>query len=117
MKKKDLGPYRKMLLDLKEGLMREVLINQNAGKETHQDEVLDLADQASDAYDRELASSLSEAERGRLVAVEKALERVEKGSYGVCENCEKTIPLQRLKALPFARLCIDCQELEERAKR
>ena len=105
------------LLDLKEGLAREVMINQAAGKEAHQDEVQDLADQAADAYDRELASSLSETERTRLSAVEKALERVEKGSYGVCETCEKVIPLPRLKALPFARLCVNCQEIEERVKR
>ena len=117
MKKKEMGPYKKMLLDLKEALVKEVLINQEAGKEAHQDEVQDLADQASDAYDRELASSLSGTERFRLEAVEKALERVEKGSYGDCETCEKVIPLQRLKALPFARLCINCQELEERNSR
>ena len=76
-----------------------------------------LADQASDAYDRELASSLSETERTRLEAVEKALERVDKGTYGDCETCEKVIPLARLKALPFARLCVSCQEVEERATR
>src|SRR6266705_1425347 len=104
-----MGPYRKMLLELKNGLAKEVAINQAAGKEAHQDEVQDLADQAADAYDREIASSLSETERMRLGAVEKALERVEKGTYGDCETCEKIIPLPRLKALPFARLCVDCQ--------
>ena len=116
MNKKEMVPYKKLLLELKTNLLKEVLVNQAAGMETHQDEVQDLADQASDAYDRELASSLSETERTRLAAVEKALERVEKGSYGVCETCEKVIPLARLKALPFARLCVGCQEVEERVK-
>jgi DnaK suppressor protein len=116
VKKKEMVPYKKMLLELKENLLKEVLVNQAAGMETHQDEVKDLADQASDAYDRELASSLSETERSRLEAVEKALVRVDKGTYGVCESCEKTIPLPRLKALPFARLCVNCQEIEERFK-
>lgn len=117
MKKKEMDGYRKMLMELKEGLTKEVSINQAAGKEAHQDEVQDLADQAADAYDREIASSLSETERMRLDAVEKALERVEKGTYGTCETCEKTIPLPRLKALPFVRLCVECQEIEERVKR
>jgi DnaK suppressor protein len=116
VKKKEMGPYKKMLLELKTNLLKEVLVNQEAGMETHQDEVQDLADQASDAYDRELASSLSETERNRLEAVEKALERVDKGTYGECETCEKVIPLPRLKALPFARLCVSCQETEERIK-
>lgn len=117
MKKKEMGPYKKMLLELKEGLLKEVRVNQEAGKEAHQDEVLDLADQASDAYDRELASSLSETERARLGSVEKALERVEEGTYGDCETCEKPIPMARLKALPFARLCVGCQEDEEKKGR
>ena len=116
MNKKEMVPYKKMLLELKENLLKEVLINQDAGMETHQDEVQDLADQASDSYDRELASTLSETERVRLEAVEKALARVDKGTYGVCESCEKTIPLARLKALPFARLCVNCQSVEEKVR-
>ncbi len=114
MNKKDSLPYKKMLLELKQSLVKEVLVNQEVGKEAHQDEVQDLADQASDAYDRELASTLSESERVRLEAVEKALERVDKGTYGICEACQKPIPLARLKVLPFARLDIKCQEIEEK---
>jgi DnaK suppressor protein len=114
VKKKEMGPYKKMLLELKENLLKEVIVNQEAGMEANGDDVLDLADQASDAYDRELASSLSETERSRLQAVEKALHRVDQGTYGVCETCEKMIALPRLKALPFARLCMNCQEIEEK---
>ncbi len=117
MKKKEMGPYKKMLLELKDELYKEVRINQEAGKEAQGEDVQDLADQASESYDRELASSLSEAERARLESVEKALGRVEEGSYGVCETCEKDIPLPRLKVLPFACLCVSCQEKEEKAAR
>ena len=117
MKKKEMGPYRKMLLELKTELLKDLQINQEAGKDAHQGEVQDLADQASDSYDRELASTLTEAERSRVEAVDKALERVDKGNYGECESCEKDIPLARLKALPFARLCVDCQSKEERSPR
>lgn len=112
MKKKEMEPYKKMLLELKQTLLKEVLLIQESGKEGD-GEIGDQADQAAESYERELASSLSETERTRLLSVEKALERVDKGSYGVCESCEKAIPMARLKALPFARLCVGCQEQEE----
>jgi DnaK suppressor protein len=101
-------------LDLKHKLVRDVLVNQEASNESNDGDVLDLADQASDSYDKDLANSLSETERARLAAVEKALKRVEEGTYGLCEDCTKPIPLPRLKVLPFAKLCVSCQQSEEK---
>lgn len=115
--KRELEPYRLMLLDLKQKLIKEVLINQEASNENNDGEVLDLADQASDSYDKDLANSLSETERARLNAVEAALARVDAGTYGVCEACGDAIPLPRLKVLPFAKLCVQCQQEEERTGR
>lgn len=114
LSKKELEPYRQMLLDLKQKLIKEVLVNQEASNESIDGEVLDLADQASDSYDKDLANSLSETERARLNAVEAALGRVDQGTYGVCEACGSAIPLPRLKVLPFAKLCVQCQQEEER---
>jgi DnaK suppressor protein len=112
--KKEMEPYRQMLLDLKQRLIKEVMLNQEASNESNDGDVLDLADQASDSYDKDLANSLSEAERARLQAVEKALQRVNEGRYGLCEDCGKPIPLARLKVLPFAKLCVACQQAEEK---
>jgi RNA polymerase-binding transcription factor DksA len=56
----------------------------------------------------------SEAE---LADVENALDKIEDGTYGICENCNEAIPRARLKALPFARLCIACKQEEEAALR
>ena len=112
--KKEMEPYRHLLLELKHKLVRDVLVNQEASNESNDGDVLDLADQASDSYDKDLANSLSETERARLAAVEKALKRVEAGTYGLCEDCGKAIPLPRLKVLPFAKLCVSCQQSEER---
>jgi DnaK suppressor protein len=117
LSKKELEPYKLMLLDLKQKLIKEVLLNQEASNESLDGEVLDLADQASDSYDKDLANSLSETERARLNAVEAALGRLEKGTYGVCEACGAAIPLPRLKVLPFAKLCVQCQQEEERTGR
>jgi RNA polymerase-binding protein DksA len=117
MNKKEMEPYRQMLLELKQKLIKEVLLNQEASNESIDGEVLDLADQASDSYDKDLANSLSETERARLNAVEAALGRVDLGTYGVCEACGNPIPLPRLKVLPFAKLCVQCQQEEERTGR
>ena len=115
LNKKEMEPYRLMLQDLKTKLIKEVLLNQEASNESTEGEVLDMADLASDSYDKDLANSLSETERARLVAVEAAIERVKQGTYGMCDTCAKPIPLARLKVLPFAKLCVQCQQDEEKA--
>jgi DnaK suppressor protein len=113
LNKKEMEPYRRLLLELKTKLIRDVQMNQEASNESTDGDVLDLADQASDSYDKDLANSLSEAERGRLASVEHALKRVEEGVYGLCDTCSKPIPLARLQVLPFAKLCVPCQQGEE----
>ena len=114
IKKKETNGYKDRLLEMKKSLTKGVKTNEANGKENAADEVRDLADQASDSYDRELAFGLSEAERSRLREVDEALERIAKGKYGVCDSCGKAISANRLKALPFARLCVDCKSKEER---
>ena len=73
-----------------------------------------MADVATDNFDRELNLDLASTEQKRLNQIDDALKRIEEGTYGDCENCSEKISLQRLKALPFARLCIKCQEDEEK---
>jgi DnaK suppressor protein len=108
------GSYKDTLVDMKRELIRGMRTNEENGKEGDQDEVRDLADQASDSYDRELAFGLSEAERSRLEEVEDALNRISAKKYGICEICKKPISSSRLKALPFAKLCVECKAKEER---
>jgi DnaK suppressor protein len=117
LKKKEMEAYKARLLEMRKALTKGVRTNEDNGKENATDEVRDLADQASDSYDRELAFGLSEAERSRLSEVDEALERISKGRYGVCDNCGNPISASRLKALPFARLCVDCKSKEEQVPR
>lgn len=117
LNKRELEPYRQLLQELKQKLIKEVLLSQEVSSEGQSGDVLDLADLASDSYDKDLANSLGEAERLRLAAVEAALGRVEEGRYGLCEACGEAIPLPRLKVLPFAKLCVQCQQEEERSGR
>lgn len=69
---------------------------------------LHLGDVGSEAYDQELGATLLENEQYIETEILAALERIEKGSYGRCENCNKPIARDRLKALPYARHCVAC---------
>jgi DnaK suppressor protein len=69
----------------------------------------DSADQAFDTGSDEVAFQLAELESRELTQIEKALGRLKQGTYGVCEGCQKKIPVARLNALPFSTTCIDCQ--------
>ena len=84
--------------------------------ETGEDAVYDnhLADTATETYDRELDYTLEENSEHVLAEIEAALKRIEEGTYGLCSNCGKPIPEERLEALPWATLCIDCQRERER---
>jgi RNA polymerase-binding protein DksA len=84
--------------------------------ETGEDAVYDnhLADIATETYDRELDYTLEENSEHVLAEIDAALLRIEEGRYGICSNCGKQIPTERLEALPWATLCIDCQRERER---
>ena len=85
-----------------------------AGQESADDGTEDIVDRANNAYNRELMFSLSDNERATLLQIENALARMDEGSYGRCANCGQSIAVQRLEAVPWARFCIDCQELAEK---
>jgi RNA polymerase-binding transcription factor DksA len=68
-----------------------------------------MADTATATFDRELEDGLEEGAQQTIVDVKAALRRIEDGSFGTCEVCGKPIGLERLAAIPWARLCIDDQ--------
>lgn len=77
----------------------------------------DIADVASDDVDRKMLEALGSQDVKRLRAIDSAIIRIQQGRYGLCMKCSKKIPDERLKALPYAVLCIDCQKNEERRNR
>ena len=66
-----------------------------------------LADAASETYERELDEGLEEDAQAQLREVDDALARIEAGTYGTCTVCGKEIPVERLEAVPWTKLCID----------
>ena len=74
----------------------------------------DPADAGAKAFEREQDLALSENARGLLDQTERALERIDAGTYGVCESCGQAIGKARLMAFPRATLCVQCKQREER---
>jgi DnaK suppressor protein len=114
---KPAGEYtaqRERLLQQKQEILSMYQQDLRAGQESADDGTDDIVDRANNAYNRELNFSLSDSERQLLFQVEDALRRIDEGAYGRCNNCGQPIALPRLQAIPWARFCIDCQELAEK---
>ena len=75
-----------------------------------------LAETAGVTLDREIDLTLEENARAAIAQTDRALQKLESGSYGACDKCGKPIGDERLKVAPFATLCIDCKRLEERGR-
>lgn len=77
----------------------------------------DRIDQASAGFERDLFFQLHEREDSAIKEIYRALRRVEEGTFGICEDCEERIPHRRLRANPWATLCIECQKMREQEER
>jgi DnaK suppressor protein len=109
----DTTPFRDALLAERDRVVKAIenLRSENAASaEDIADESIGqhLADVATETYDRELGDSLEENSEQVLGGIDAALQRIDEGTYGICTNCGKQIPEERLEALPWASLCIDC---------
>jgi DnaK suppressor protein len=92
---------------LEQDLREEIADNQNMPG--------DMADHGSGELSQHLSVTLMENDRIELDRIERAISRIETGAYGECEVCEKSIPMARLKAIPWATKCISCQSRFESA--
>ena len=124
MRKTDMIRYEKLLLAKKKELLREMgILMESHIATTIKDSTGDLssysyhmADQGTDAMERELAFMFA-SKSGRLIYhIDEALRRIKDGSYGKCRSCGKQISKPRLTAVPHARLCIECKSSEEDKK-
>lgn len=116
-KKLDTEKYRKMLLDERKRLERE----RHANTLDEADRGSELsnydnhpADAASETYERTKNHALDENFREIMERIDDALRKIDGDSYGLCDRCGEPINPERLKAIPYATLCIECQEILER---
>jgi RNA polymerase-binding protein DksA len=108
----------KSLMDLK----MEIIANLVASNEDFKEIVegmdpKDLVDIASDDIDRKMIEALGSQDLKRLKLIDSALTRMQQGKYGLCAKCGKRIPPERLEAIPYALMCIECKTAEERRNR
>lgn len=105
---------KKMLNEMRDELIEEIARNRKVETDDLKGEIGDLYDLADNERDRQLSHILGDRDRKKLVEIDEALERIEDKTYGICEECGKRITANRLKIMPFARLCVPCKsELEK----
>ena len=119
--KKELGDFKKLILKRKEEILEAIKhISEDALKKSQKEASGDIsgytyhmADVATDTYDIEFSLGLASDDRKLLYELDEALSRIEEGTFGICEGCKTLISKTRLKAVPYARFCIKCQEKKE----
>jgi RNA polymerase-binding protein DksA len=118
----DLSKFRDWLLEERERLVAELHeIEHRTARIDESDRANELsayedhpADLASETFEREKDLAIGESVEAMLNKVVTALEKIERGTYGTCDACGRPIKKARLKALPFATLCLSCQDRLER---
>lgn len=119
MKKADIEAYKLKLLALRARLrgdvntMAEVALRKGGDAADGHHMPIHMAELGSENFEQEFTLSLMESEGDTLSEIEKALARVEQGSFGRCVECSCVIPKMRLNALPFTPLCVKCAAAQE----
>jgi DnaK suppressor protein len=109
-----LAKMREHLIGMKIRLVQEINSEARSEREGNRDDCMDSSDLASEEYEREMSSKLSAREQFKIGQIDDVLQRIAKLGYGVCETCGLEITEARLNAMPFTRLCCDCQQDHER---
>ena len=120
--KKQLDEYRRLITRRKSEILDDINhITEDTLKKSQKDASGDIsgytyhmADVATDTYDREFSLSIASNERQFLYELDDALKKIEEGTFGTCEDCKSLITKTRLKAIPYARLCLNCQQKREK---
>jgi DnaK suppressor protein len=116
MSKAELASYRQTLLALRSRLTGDVshladeALRANGGEASGSlsNAPLHMADLGTDNFEQEFTLSLLQNQEHALEEITLALDRIERGTYGKCEECQSAIPKARLQALPYTRYCVAC---------
>lgn len=121
LSKPELEQFKVMLLNRRESLSGnvnrmedEALRNSGqAGAGDLSSMPFHMADLGTDNFEQEMTLGLIENEEEEMREITDALDRIEAGIFGVCEECNKPIPKDRIRAIPYAKLCVECKRKEE----
>jgi RNA polymerase-binding protein DksA len=120
-KKQDLAHFEKLIMQKREDLVKELgYLKETSMEKSYQDYTGEvstysyhMADQGTDAQEREKAFMFASREGKYLTYLDRALERIKAGTYGICQECGEPISKARLEAVPTATLCIACKSKKE----
>jgi DnaK suppressor protein len=104
---------RSILIKRRDALRKALAGDLSSLSELREQASGDVIDAALDSAQDEINSQLAEVESRELANIDHALEKMRAGAYGLCEECDKRIPMARLNALPYATMCIECQRSAE----
>ena len=108
---------RESVRQLLDSRLKEATKKQASRESIQIQQVADPVDMTMQAAERELATQSMDRRAGLVRQLRSAIDRVKDGTYGICRECEEAIATKRLKAIPWAELCIGCQEAADRSVR
>ena len=114
MLKKELKQIKSLLLVKKNILLRKVEERVKKYRDANNGKLTDIAEIASSVSNGDLEMLVAEEDARELKQIDDALAKIRAGHYGICEQCGRSIKKARLKAIPFATLCVSCKEEEEK---
>ncbi|NLT21660.1 MAG: TraR/DksA family transcriptional regulator [Syntrophorhabdus sp.] len=115
MNKEKVEFYRKRLLKMRENILNKAKKLKEDSYNLGTDGIQDMADAASNTYNADILMSISDNDLTILKDIDNSLDKLSKGTYGICEECEEKISEKRLEANPVARYCITCKrQMEEK---
>jgi DnaK suppressor protein len=115
MNKQTIELYRKRLLKMRENILNKAKKLKEDSYNLGTDGIQDMADAASNTYNADILMSISDNDLTILKDIDNSLDKLNKGTYGTCEECEEKISEKRLEANPVARYCITCKrQMEEK---
>jgi DnaK suppressor protein len=117
LSQKDLKRFKKSLEDSRKAIIESARKTMEEESNFDTDDLPDEIDQASSEYAQSMAFRLRDREKFLLKKIEKALLRIEDGTFGVCERCEEQINIKRIEARPVTTLCIRCKEEQEKKEK
>jgi DnaK suppressor protein len=99
-----------MARQILESQLKEAASSRGLSDSIHIQQFADPVDMAQEAADRDVAVQILDRETALARRLRSAIDRIQDGTHGICLECEEEISPKRLKAIPWAELCIDCQE-------
>jgi DnaK suppressor protein len=117
MNKKKLDQFRSQLNSIRSKILGEVEQSNQNVRTNEIGQMADISDDAARTYNRQLEGELDKQDWQKLKQVDIAIEKIEEGNYGICAECEDTIPEARLKVVPYTEFCTQCLSKMEKNKK